>query len=362
MPIPRKLLRPLLIAAPIALILAQAAAWGQSKPKINATKLADGVYEIEHEDAPAGFDSGNTTVIIGERQVFVVDSCFLPSAARADIAQIRQWTDKPVSFVLNTHFHNDHNLGNRAYMDAFPAVTIIAHEETKKDMDRHGPRSVDRVEKANASIQPMLDTGKTKDGRALTADETTELKNAMAERAPVMEELRSVKFQSATLTFGEGFTVDLGNREVQVKFLGRGNTAGDAIVYLPREKIIVAGDLLVYPVPYVFDGYPNEWIQTLEKMGQLDSNTIVPGHGPILHDKTYLYLVRDLLKSAVDQMDAQLTNVGPAMFRTLDDVKGSVDLSSFRERFAGNDEGLKGAFDQMTGSLVKVVFEEASLR
>ena len=88
-----------------------------------------------------GFAGGNTTVIIGERQVFVVDAPFLPADAREDIAQIRQWTDKPVSFLLTTHFHNDHNLGNRAYMDAFPALTIIAHVETKKDMDLFGPGS-----------------------------------------------------------------------------------------------------------------------------------------------------------------------------------------------------------------------------
>ena len=99
------------------------------------TKLAEGVYAIQHRDGHDGTASGNTTVIIGDRQVFVVDACFLPSAAKEDIAQIRQWTDKPVTFVLNTHFHNDHNFGNRAYMDAFPAVTIIAHVQTKKDMD-----------------------------------------------------------------------------------------------------------------------------------------------------------------------------------------------------------------------------------
>ena len=103
-----------------------AAATLMSAQERKVTKLADGVYEIEH----AAHAGGNTTVVIGERQVFVVDSCFLPSAAREDIAQIRQWTDKPVSFVLNTHFHNDHNFGNRVYMDAFPALTIIAHVET----------------------------------------------------------------------------------------------------------------------------------------------------------------------------------------------------------------------------------------
>ena len=112
--------------------------------------------------------SGNTTVIIGGRQVFVVDTCYLPSEARQDIAQIRQWTDRPVSFVLNTHFHNDHNLGNRAYMDAFPALTIIAHVETKREMDLFGPGSASRDEKDVARLQRMLDTGKTPSGQVLT--------------------------------------------------------------------------------------------------------------------------------------------------------------------------------------------------
>ena len=137
---------------------------GQIERKV--TKLADGVYEIAHRDAGDGFASGNTTVIIGSRQVFVVDAGFLPSAAKEDIAQIRQWTDRPVSFLLNTHFHNDHNFGNRAYMDAFPAVTIIAHVQTKKDMDQFGPGSEGREETGTASYQAMLDSGKGGDGTA----------------------------------------------------------------------------------------------------------------------------------------------------------------------------------------------------
>jgi len=330
--------------------------------KLNVTKLTDGVYEIEHQDPPAGLDSGNTTVIMGDRQVFVVDSCFLPSAARDDMAQIRQWTDKPVTFLLNTHFHNDHNFGNRAYLDAFPGLTIIAHAETKKDMDMFGHGSVDRIQKTNDRLQSMLDTGKTKEGRALTAGEVTQIKDALAQRMQLMPEIRNTKFQSATLTFEQGFTIDLGNREVQVKFLGRGNTGGDAVVYLPKEKIVVAGDLLVSPIPYIYDGYPAEWIQTLERLGQLDADTIVPGHGPVMHDKKYLFLVRDLLKSAVDQMNAHLSKTGPALSLTLDDVKGAVDLTSFRERFAGHDDDQNAMFEDMTTHLVKVVFEEASLR
>jgi len=356
------LTRPLLSAISIMLLGAVIHLPAQAETKRTVTELATGVYEIEHRDADDGFVNGNTTVIIGDRQVFVVDSCFLPSYAREDIAQIRKWTDKPVAFLLNTHFHNDHNIGNRVYLDAFPALTIIAHAETKKEMDMYGPSSASRVEKTNARFQEILASGKARGGRALTAEEITQLKDALAIRMPITEELKGVKFQSATLTFEEGFTVDIGNREVQVRFLGRGNTPGDAVVYLPKEKIVVAGDLIVHPIPYMYDGYPSEWIQTLDRMGRLDATTVVPGHGPVMHDKTYLYLMRDVMQAAIDQMNTQLRGSGPAMSKTLDDVKGGVDLSSFRERFTGGDKDLIPAFDDMVSHLVKLVFEEASLR
>jgi cyclase len=326
------------------------------------TKLAEGVYAIQHRDGHDGTASGNTTVIIGDRQVFVVDACFLPSAAKEDIAQIRQWTDKPVTFVLNTHFHNDHNFGNRAYMDAFPAVTIIAHVQTKKDMDEFGPGSLGREEQTTAEYQQMQASGKNSDGTPLTAEDKTQLAAILARRHDIEAEMRPVKFQSATLTFDHDFTIDIGGRDVQVKFLGRGNTNGDAVVYLPKEKIVVTGDLVVYPLPYFYDGYPTEWVQTMQNLGELDATTIVPGHGPILHDKSYIYLVRDFMKSAVDQTNAQLTRIGPAMAHTVDQVRGGVDLSAFRQRFAGSDTRLAASFDRESRNLVDLVFREASLR
>ena len=348
----------------IALLLCQLAAvapmLGQSERKI--TQLADGVYEIQHPTNHVGFVSGNSTVIIGDRQVFVVDSCFLPSAAREDIAQIRQWTDKPVSFVLNTHFHIDHNIGNRTYMDAFPGLTVIAHVETKKQMDMFGPSAARRMGENSVRLQKMLDTGKTADGQTLTEDDKAEVKGAIGRQAAGLEELRKVDFQSATLTFDHDFTVDIGHREVQVKFLGRGNTDGDAVVYLPKEKIAIAGDLVVYPLPYIFDGYPTEWIRTLDNLARLDADTIVPGHGPVMHDKAHIYLIRDFIKSAVDQMNEKLRQTRPAMTQTLDDVKGSVDLASFRPRFAGTDKDLGDEFDNTASQLVRLVFLEASMR
>jgi len=188
------------------------------------------------------------------------------------------------------------------------------------------------------------------------------VKDALAQLDATIAEMQGVVFQSATITFDRNLTVDLGGREVEIEYLGKGNTAGDAVVYLPKEKIVAAGDLLAAPIPNLYDGYPVEWIETLNALAQLDAATIVPGHGPVMHDKSYIYLVRDLLQSAVDQMNAKLSQTRPAMMQTLDDVKDSVDLSAFRQRFAGSDKDLGSVFDDATTHLVKLAFLEASLR
>jgi cyclase len=175
-------------------------------------------------------------------------------------------------------------------------------------------------------------------------------------------ESKTMVYQSPTFVFTDKAEIDLGNREVQVKYLGRGNTAGDAIVYLPKEKILVAGHLLGRPIPYTYNGYPSEWVQTLHKIAELDVTTIVPGHGSTMHDKTYLDLVADLLQSAGDQIQARIRQIGNQGGHTLDELKGFVDLTPFRQRFAGDDKDLQSQFDEMAGELVKATFNEAAQR
>jgi cyclase len=348
----------------VSLLIAPAPALGESADtnQRRITKLADGVYSIEHKYLNDGNSSGNTTVIIGERVVFVVDSCYRPSSALEDITQIREWTNKPVGYLLNTHFHNDHNNGNKTYMDAFPSLAIIAQEETKKDMDLIQPGNVERAPKEIGAFIAAFKQGKAQDGHTLSEDEKKLYQAMVPNMEPLLAEFKTMVYQPPTLTFTDKLDINLGNREVQVKYLGRGNTAGDAIVYLPKEKIVVAGDLLVNPIPFTYDGYPTEWAQTLHKMADMDATTIVPGHGPVMHDKIYLNLVADLMQSTVDQVNARIRQIGFPGGHTLDEVKGSVDMRPFRQRFAGNDKDLLAQFDEMAGELVKIAFSEAAQR
>src|SRR5215470_10256090 len=144
------------------------------------TKLADGIYEIRHKDPPDHFMHGNTVVIIGDTGVLVVDSCYLPSTAREDIAQIRQWTNKPVRYLLNTHWHNDHNQGNAAYAAAFPTVTIVSHAETAKLMVLRIAPYLSEYPHRMEKFQRELDTGKDLSGRALTEADKEDLKIAVS--------------------------------------------------------------------------------------------------------------------------------------------------------------------------------------
>src|SRR5437868_11776013 len=122
------------------------------------TKLAEGIYEIRHPDAPDTFPQGNTTVIIGDRGIFVVDSCLLPSSAREDIAQIKKWTDKPVMFLLNTHWHFDHTLGNATYAAAFPGIQTIAQANTRKAIAEFNPGAVERYPQRRERAKKLLDS------------------------------------------------------------------------------------------------------------------------------------------------------------------------------------------------------------
>jgi glyoxylase-like metal-dependent hydrolase (beta-lactamase superfamily II) len=128
------------------------------------------------------------------------------------------------------------------------------------------------------------------------------------------------------VAFTDQLNIDLGGREVKVFWPGNANTAGDAVVYVPDQKLLITGDILVWPAPYATTSYIGSWVNVLDKLLAMDVSVIVPGHGPVLHDKTYMKTVRKLLVDLNDQVKQ-----GIAQGLSLEQVKKKVTMQSYKD-------------------------------
>ena len=356
------------IGALLLVLACAASTWADSvnTRERSVTEVAQGVYVIRHPDDPTGFPNGNTTVIVGEREVLVVDSCSLPSEARRDVEQIRRWTSKRVRYLVNTHWHGDHQMGNYIYSEAFPQLAVVAHVETQKQIEGYPSTFIGRYQKTTADVRARLEAGKAEDGKPLTEEARKGLQQNLAGREQVLAELKDFRMRVPNLSFNEELNIDLGNREVQIKFLGRGNTRGDAVVYLPKEKIVVAGDLLAHPVPYLGGGFPFELVKTLRRMGQLDAQTIIPGHGEVMrgeYAKNYLNQVTDFVRTVAEQVSVEVYRRGNGP-RNLEAVREAVmkavAVDAWRQKFAGDDKENREFFDSFSmPGLVTAAYREA---
>lgn len=123
---------------------------------------------------------------------------------------------------------------------------------------------------------------------------------------------------------------------VEALFLGRANTDGDAVVWLPRQRVLITGDVVVAPFPFGYGGYPADWRQTLNKLRSYDFRVLVPGHGPPQHERAYL----DRVSAAIDDIRAKAAPLAAAGL-SLDDVTRRVDASAQIQAFAGDDPWLR---------------------
>jgi glyoxylase-like metal-dependent hydrolase (beta-lactamase superfamily II) len=332
---------------------------GDVTKSYETVKVADGVYAFVAPEPKSGVVNGNTTVIIGEDGVLVVDTGQFPTLAKRMIADIRKLTDKPVRFVVNTHWHWDHNLANYVYREAFPNAAIISTPFTRDSLVDFTPRFLEGFAKNGdqflAALRAQLASGKKRDGSPMSADEKANLGDMLHDAELGLPEVRQARLEAPNLTFTTTLTLHLGHREAQVVYLGRGNTAGDAVVYVPDAKVLATGDLVVAPTPYATAAYIGDWIQTMKKLLAIDAAAIVPGHGPVMRDKKYAQTILALLESVKTQVDAAVSDG-----LDLEATKKRVDLDAFRRQLAGDDRNRRAAFDDyFAGSAIESAWKQA---
>ncbi len=230
--------------------------------------LAEGVYALTTGGDP------NTGFIVGERGVLVIDARATPTLARETVAAIRQVTDKPVRYLVLTHYHAVRVLG----ASGIGAEHIIAHRGTRDLILERGQQDFE----SEARRFPRL-----------------------------FLDIQSVPgLTHPDIWYEDALTLDMGRREVQLRWLGRAHTDGDTAVWLPAERILFAGDLVeASAAPYCGDAYIQDWVGTLQNVRALGAHSVVPGRGPAVQgadvdraiDETqaYLTILRDTVREAV---------------------------------------------------------------
>jgi cyclase len=347
------------LAAVLSLFFFQAAVRCAPLPAHETVKVADGVYAFITAESNNAIVSGNSVAIVGDDGALVVDSGNFPSETRKIIAEIRQLTPLPVRYLVHTHWHRDHTDGDSEYRAAFPHVVIISTPYTRKMIAGLAVKNLDEEIKEGPDyanyLRKVAQDGKGSSGRTLTAEEIAYSKEFADSVEAAVVEFKQVKLLLPDETFDQELDIHLGKREVQLKFLGRGNTGGDAVIYVPDTKVVMAGDLLVYPTPFAFDSYLTEWIQTLGKLKAIAATTIVPGHGPVQHNDDYIDLVSRLLQS----VNAQVQQAAKQNL-SLEDTRKKVDVASLEKQFVGDNPNRQRSFEAyFLGMAVERAYKEA---
>jgi glyoxylase-like metal-dependent hydrolase (beta-lactamase superfamily II) len=298
--------------------------------KVTGHKVADGVYLFSTTPyADVGL-SGNSVAIISDDGVLVFDSSATPETAATVLAEIRKLTSKPVHYLVNSHWHWDHWGGNETYLAAFPALQIITHEKTRELMLTVEPRWNDKGLKED--LPQFLDSFEKKIAAAKARNTPPERIKAAEERLAADRNFLAQKLALhktyPNVTFSGSMTIMLGGREIQLLH-AQAITTGDTYLYLPKEKILVTGDILLSPYPFAIGGtYPAEWLKTLEKFAALAPNVIIPGHGDAETNTDFLRGNIALFQDVMQQVKADKAK-GMTIEQTMEALgKQNADLAA----------------------------------
>ena len=219
------------------------------------TEIGDRVFVRRYE-----FYDQEIGLVLGDGEGLVIDTRISPRQGREILDDVRALTSMPVTIVVDTHAHNDHCFGNQV----FRPCTIWGHE---------------------GAIRFLRETGEGQKVRVAQAHPT------------LAADIAEVELDPPDRTFTDAASIEVGGRELRLRYLGRGHTDHDALIIVPDADVLFAGDLLENGAPpYFGDGFPMDWPATVEAMLDLvgDATRVVPGHGDVA--------ARDFVLTSLEQL------------------------------------------------------------
>ena len=322
-----------LIAWPSAPIQAQ------FQKQYEIVTIADDVFAIIWQDITQYPFEGNHLVVINDDDVFVVDANRTPSLADTVIAIVRRHTQKPIRYVVNTHWHADHVQGNAVYRRELPEVMIIGHPETVTGIDTVLVPYIDEVRRDVAAARTQLAADATVDGEPFTDAQRKRAEGRLEslEREETLYE--AVELARPNVLVSDSMTIDGGDRQIKIFHPGPANTSGDLVVYIPEAGVLAVGDLVTKPFPLLGWDSPGSWSRALDHLLGLDPQVVIPGHGELMRSMEYVELFRDLFRALSTQV-----RDGVERGRSLEELQTTIDLEHFWREFAGDNERLFQGF------------------
>jgi cyclase len=293
-------------------------------------KVRDGVYHAVGTGALAVV--GNSSFIVNDDDVIVVDDHVSPAAAWVLLQEIKEVTNKPVTTVINTHFHFDHAHGNQIFDQH--VVSIIGHEFTRQMLLNNStgmPLYRNYVTGLPAQIDDLKKRLADESDAGTQATLTTQI--SVAENNLASQ--RELKPTPPNVTLTDRMTLYRGSREIQIRHLGRGHTAGDVVVFLPREKVVMTGDFLTAGLSNMSDSFPDEWVTSLDTLKTLDFDTVLPGHGEAFTDKAKIGYFQDYMRDVWTEV-SRLKQQGVSA----EDAAKRADLTKHRAHLPINGPGV----------------------
>ena len=285
-------------------------------------EVVPGVYHARGTGSLAVGSHG--AVIVNEDDVLLVESHISPAAAHAVVSEIEALTDKPVRYVVNTHYHFDHAHGNQIYP---PDVHVIGHEVTREMLENGGSMGrsfqgfVGSLPEQVAALEERV--AATEDG-----EERGALENQLAYMRNYLAGQEAVVPVGPNTTLSERMTLFRGEREIRLLFFGRGHTGGDVVVHLPRERVLITGDLLLPGLPYMGDGFLDEWDDTLEHLKSLDFDWVLPGHGNPFQDRERITYQQEYMRDLQSRAAAL-----HAQGMSYEEAAQQIDMSDHAEHY-----------------------------
>jgi len=304
-------------------------------------KVAPGVYAAIAKPLP--LLNCNAAIFEQERDLLIFDAHSRPSAVVSLVSQIRRSvSQKPVKYIVNSHFHWDHSQGNPGYRGIAPQASVISSVATRDLLSSRANKlareSVENARKQLDAHRARLDSAKTPAAKAywkLMVDDT----------AAYVKEMGSYEVSLPDITFESDLLLHDKAHDIHLAWRGRGHTAGDIVIHCPQKKVVATGDLMHGFAPYIGDGYPSSWPATLRELQKFEFDHLIGGHGAVQNGKQ-----RVIQKAAYIEELTGLVRAGKSKGQGIPDLQKSISPAELKS--------LKGSYGEfLMSSLGKYLLQ-----